>query len=362
VARFFDTRAAYNMFVNATDEKTVVADRVARIGETLVIGQPGLRIFDAGMGDGALLANVMRHLHRRFEYVPWLVVAKEISIEDVRQGLARLPDRFLEHPELVVVVTNLRFVDAPWLRLGAEGRWRQVALAGDTSAEFTEQIEDLFGGLAEDWQVRTSASSGNPVYVNPAAVVLYRADHEFLLQPLLPRPGAPLEFDLAIASQAYRAATPLARKVGLVLAPIARSLAPGGKLIVVQAAGDDPGLEIVRSVWPDEEPFPHRRWDVLAQARRQLADVEDLEFADLADSEAMFRFSLHTMPSAEAEGIGTSSVLAAWNAATYVAQIDEERLAQAMESTRYLEGTRQVMEKYEAIYWNDELFTIERGR
>ena len=66
------------------------------------------------------------------------------------------------------------------------------------------------------------------------------------------------------------------------------------------------------------------------------------------------------MPSAEAESIGTSSVLAAWNAATYVAQIDEVRLAQAMAAGTYLDATREIMEKYDEIYWNDESFVIER--
>jgi hypothetical protein len=312
------------------------------------------------MGDGALLSNVMRRLHRRFLYIPWLVVAKEISIEDVRQGLARLPDRFLEHPELVVTVTNLRFSAATNLEIGDTGRWRQVALRGDTSAEFAEQIEDLFPQLADDWQVRTSPRSGNPVYVNPSAVVLFRRDHEFLLEPLLPQPGGQIHFDLMIASQAYRAATPLERKVALVIAPLARALAPGGRLVGVQAAGGDPGLEIIRSVWPDEHPFPHRRWDVLAEARRQLGDDPRLQFPELPDEQSVFRFTLHTMPSAEAENIGTSSVLAAWNAATYVAQIDEKRLAQAMVSGHYLDPTRRIMEKYDEVYWHDESFLVER--
>jgi hypothetical protein len=333
---------------------------VAALGEGLVVGQPGLRIFDAGMGDGALLTNVMRRLHRRFTYVPWLVVAKEISIEDVRQGLARLPDRFLEHPELVVVVTNLRFGDATHLRVGTTGRWRQVSLRGDTSAEFADQIAGLYPMLADDWQVRLSAQTGNPVYINPAALILYRSDHEFLVQPLLPRPGKALEFDLAIASQSYRAATPLERKVSMVVAPIARALAPGGRFIGVQAAGDDPGLEIIRTVWPGEEPFPHRGRDVLAEARRQLG-TDGFAFPQMTDEASVFRFSLHTMPSTEAGGIGTSSVLAAWNAATYVAQIDEERLAEAIASGSYLDGTRSIMERYDAIYWNDESFVIERS-
>jgi hypothetical protein len=360
VTRFFDTRAAYNMFVNATDEKTVVADRVAAVGESLQVDQPGLRVFDAGMGDGALLANVMRRLHRRFTYIPWLVVAKEISIEDVRQGLARLPDRFVEHPELIVVVTNVRFSAATKLHVGEAGRWRQVALAGDTSAEFAEQIEHLYPQLADDWQVRTNRETGNPIPVHPAAVVLFRQDHEFMLEPLMPKQGVQIQFDLAIASQAYRAATELERKVDLVIAPLARSLASGGRLIGVHAAGGDPGLEIIRSVWPDEQPFPHRRWDVLAEARRQLGGDSRYRFPEQTDEEAVFRFTLHTMPSTEQENIGTSSVLAAWNAATYVAQIDEKRLAEAMATGVYLDGTRRTMEKYDEIYWNDESYVIEK--
>jgi hypothetical protein len=98
----------------------------------------------------------------------------------------------------------------------------------------------------------------------------------------------------------------------------------------------------------------------VAEAGRQLADESDLTFPVLSDEESIFRFSLHTMPSEEAAHIGTSSVVAAWNAATYVAQIDEARLAKAMNTGLYLDATRAVMEKYGQVWWNDELFQIRR--
>ena len=359
-ARFFDTRAAYTMFVNATDEKSVVADRIgAEIGQ-LEVSPPGLRVFDAGMGDGALLTHLMRRMHEKLPFIPWLVVAKEISIEDVRQALARLPDRFLEHPEMVFVVTNLHFRDAP--SLSAPGTvWREIALEGDTTRDFTDQIESLYPQLAVDWRVKTSNVTGNPLYEQPAVLVLYRRDRQFLLQSLIPLPGQPgPRYDLMIASQAYRARTPVERKVRTVLVPLARHLAPGGRLVGVQARGDDPGLEIIRGVWPDEDPFQHPRQVILAEARRQLGDDPELEFPELIDKESVFRFSLHTMPSVEAEHIGTSSVVAAWNAATYVAQIDEPRLSEAMRTGAYLEATRRVMEKHGEIWWNDETFLITR--
>ena len=60
----------------------------------------------------------------------------------------------------------------------------------------------------------------------------------------------------------------------------------------------------------------------------------DLSFPDLSDEEAVFQFRLHTMPSEEAEHIGTSSIVAAWNAATYVAQIDETALGRGHQHRR----------------------------
>jgi hypothetical protein len=38
------------------------------------------------MGDATVLARLMRSTHRHFPTVPLLVVAKEISLEDVRLG------------------------------------------------------------------------------------------------------------------------------------------------------------------------------------------------------------------------------------------------------------------------------------
>jgi hypothetical protein len=361
-ARFFDTRAAYSMFVTATDEKSVVADQIGLELAKVTVRYPGMRVFDAGMGDGSLLTQLMRHMHKAYPFIPWLVVAKEISIEDVRQALARLPDRFLEHPEMVFVVTNHHFRHAPSLPAPAGTVWREVALGGATTNDFTEQIEALFGQLAKDWRVRTSPVTGNPLYVNPAVLVIYRADRKFLLEPLIPEAGddGRGEYDLMIASQAYRARTPIDVKVRNVLVPLARALAPGGRLVGVHARGDDPGLEIVRAVWPGEDPFRHGRRAILDEAARQLSGERDLSFSELSDEEAVFQFRLHTMPSEEAEHIGTSSIVAAWNAATYVAQIDEGRLAEATSTGVYLAATRRVMEAHGGVWWNNERYVISR--
>jgi len=364
-ARFFDSRSAYMIFSTATNEKAVVATRIGDYLDLIRPGERALRIFDAGIGDGSVLTHLMRRMHKVFTHIPWLVVSKEISIEDVRLALDKLPDRFYEHPEMVFVVTNMSFREAPSLqptiRSGQpELLWREVALNGSTTDDFARQIRDLYPDLSEGWAVQTSSKTGNPLYVRPSVLVIYRGDRRFLLDPLIPRPeGTEGLYDLVIASQPYRARTSVEHKAKTVLVPLARALAPGGRLVVVHSHGQDPGLEIIQGVWPEEDPFQTSRGELQAEARIQLDDSA-LVFDEFDDAEAIFRYELHAMPSEVKEHIGTSLVMAAWNAAAYVAQIDEDRLSQAMTSGVYVDATRQVLRRYGGVWFNDELYMISR--
>ena len=56
-------------------------------------------------------------------------------------------------------------------------------------------------------------------------------------------------------------------------------------------------------------------------------DARHYNFNAYADKRAVFRYDMHTLPTEIAASIGTSTLFAAWNAAVYVAQIDDERLA-----------------------------------
>jgi len=320
------------------------------------------------MGDASVLSQLMRRMHRAFPHIPWLVVGKEISIEDVRLALGRLPDRFYEHPEMVVVVTNMDYREAPGLapltgRSASDLVWREVALEGSTTDDFGRQINGLYADLAHDWEVTASPRTGNPLYARPSAVVLYRKDRQFLLNPLMPRPGATEgRYDLIVAAQPYRARTTVGRKVEIVLVPLARALAPGGRMVVVHSHGNDPGLEIIQGIWPDEDPFQVGRAELLAEAKRQLDDPADadLVYPIASDQEAIFRYDLHAMPSKVSEHIRTGLTLAAWNAAAYVAQIEEARLAAALASGTYVEPTQRVLQSSSGVWFNDEAYVIAR--
>ena len=110
--RFFDNRQKYLLFVTTTNEKNVIADNIHPYIKKIKPKQPALKIFDAGMGDGSLLMNVMRQCHSKNPTIPLLVSTKEISIEDVRLGLEKLPDRFVEHKNTVFVISNLHYAEA----------------------------------------------------------------------------------------------------------------------------------------------------------------------------------------------------------------------------------------------------------
>jgi hypothetical protein len=71
---------------------------------------------------------------------------------------------------------------------------------------------------------------------------------------------------------------------------------------------------------------------------------------------------MHTLPSEISSSIGTSTLMAAWNAAIYVAQIEDQRLAPAMAGGTYLEATRDVLHKYGKLWFQNESYVISRPR
>ncbi len=367
--RFFDNRQKYLLFVNTCSEKWVVAHRVSLELANIHPRPPAVRVFDAGVGDGSVLSRVMRAMHDRFPTMPFYIVGKEISLEDIRLTLQKVADRFVEHPATVLVLTNLAYADAPWLAVKSVSAasslvWHEVPLAGDTAHRFESQIIDLEPFLAENWKAGVSPKTGNPIYERPVVLVIYREDHKFLLDPILPRPGGTMAaYDLVIASQPYRARSSLEFKTRRVIAPLARALGPGGRLIAIQSHGHDPGQEIVQKIWPGDNPFIHDRHQIMKAVKQELGPSgRELNFNVYADNRSLFRYDMHTLPSEVSESIGTSTLFAAWNAAIYVAQVEDDRLESVVRAQGYLDATREVLRRHGGLWFFDESYVISRRR
>jgi hypothetical protein len=301
--------------------------------------------------------------------MPFYISGKEISLEDIRLTLEKMPDRLYEHPSTVLVLTNMYYSEAPWLTVKSPAAansliWHEVALTGSSSHDFEEQITAMQDFLAENWKAGVSTKTGNPVYERPVVLVIYRQDHKFLLDPIIPKRGqAHANFDLIIASQPYRARASAEFKASKVIAPLARALGPGGRLIAIHSAGGDPGMEIIQKVWPGDNPFQTDRHAILREVKRALGSAaRDLNFNTYADNRSIFRYDMHTLPSEVTGSIGTSTTLAAWNAAIYVAQVEDERLNEVVKDSHYLEATREVLRKHNGLWFNDESYVISRRR
>ena len=200
--------------------------------------------------------------------------------------------------------------------------------------------------------------------MRPSVLVVYREDHKFLLDRVIPKPGQTFEsYDLILASQPWRARMSAKFKAQKVLAPLSRSLAPNGRLLVIQSYGRDPALEIIQTLWPDEDPFQVDRRQLIAALKAELGrEAGDFNLAVPADEKSIFRYEMHTLPNEIGDRIGTSTLFAAWNAAIYVNQIEDERLDEVVTHGEYLEVTQSVLQKHGGLWFNDETFVVTRRK
>ena len=266
-----------------------------------------------------------------------------------------------------MVFSNIRYGSAPWHPAGdplepSSVKWREFALEGTSSDGFDAQINEALPYVNECWETTDSGTTGSPRPVHPAALVLYRADQAFALHRVIPRlERAVSGYDLIVASNPYRSRLSAEEKVQRLLAPLATSLAAGGRMVVIQAAGGDPGMEIIHQIWPDEEPFATPRKLLLDTLRQTLGNTEpEMLYPDASVARSRFSYQLQLNPDETESSIGTSTLLAGWNAAAYVAQIEDQRLTDAMSHAKYLEATRKVLLRHHGLWFNNECFVVAK--
>ena len=362
--RFFDNRQKYLLFVTTTNEKNKIADALRPIVQNLKPKNPALKIFDAGMGDGSLLMNVMRQCHQKMPNIPLLVSTKEISMEDVRLGLEKLPDRFVEHKNTVFVISNLHYAEAANLKSKNEVKqkkinWNIIKLKGDTSLEFAQQLRKQNEFLEKKWNIEINKKSGNHTYKEPSVMVIYREDQEFNVNELIPtKKKSDNKFDLIIASQPYRSRISAEKKSKYVIEPMIRALKSKGKLLTIHASGKDPANEIIRKIWPKEDPFPSLGNSIISYLKKNLDKdlLSSLSFGE----KRIIKCKLRALPTEISGGIATSLVFSAWNASIYVNQMDDDKVMKVEKTKNYEKVVQNIVAKNKGLYFNNEIFVIEK--
>ena len=360
--RFFDNRQKYLLFVTTTNEKNKVAENIHPYIKKIKPSTPGVKIFDAGMGDGSLLMNIMRQCHQEMPHIPHLISTKEISMEDVRLGLEKLPDRFVEHKNSVFVISNLHYAEAASLKSKnfikqKQMNWKIVKLKGNTSIDFAKQLTNINKFLEKKWQIERSSKTGNPTYKEPSVIVIYREDQEFVLHNIIPtKSKSDNKFDLIIASQPYRSRISVEKKVKYVIEPMIKALAPKGKLLTIHACGNDSTNQIIKKIWPKENPFPSLASDIIKYIKKHL-NKEIFKTLNTKDKK-IIRCNLRALPNEISGGIATSIVFSAWNASIYVNQINDDLVLKAEKSKKYENIVSSIVTRNKGLYFNNELFVI----
>ena len=364
---FHEQRQRFHVFANTTNESWVLADRIAEDLTELTPGPDGIRIFYAPMDNGITLTRTLRAVHATFPDTPVLVVLKGRGLEDLRNTMGRLVDRITEHPLSVFVLTNLYMREALDLEKKSGDsphpvNWRDVALTGSRSYDYQRQMAPLYDALSSEWQIH-QGEHAQPVYAKPSVVTVYREDQRKALANLIQQQGnTGLEYDYCLLNHPYLQSHTMRFRIDHMLRPVTAALAPGGKMTVVQAHGNDPAHEIVKRVWPGV-PMPFiSRHDIIRELRRSMGQIQsEFNFSGLTDATSLFRFDMHTLPIFEGSEIGALSLTSAWNNAVYFAEVKEE-LAQAAirEGSRYLDITRDVLRKHGGLWFVNETFSATR--
>ena len=365
-SRFFDDRLTYLSFVTTSNEKNVVAKEISSVIKSISKEKAALRIFDAGIGDGSLLMNVIKNCHKEFPYIPFFVMAKEISIEDVRLALEKLSDRFIEHPNMVFTITNLYFSEAASLKSNnakkqKKMKWNTLALEGNSSYEFNQQLTDVDELLKDSWTIEEDPVTHRASYKNPSVLTIYRKDHENLVERYIPAKGDDKKlFDLVLASQPYRSRTSEKKKADFVIKPMIDILNKSGKLVVVHSCGNDSVSKVIKQLWPKETPFPTPARSIIKYLKKSLSTrkLDDLVF----HKPVKFEYNLKSIPD-DNNSIATSIFSAAWNNIVYVGQMTEDQINEAQSDGKHIEVVENLLEENNNIVkFNNEMFVIEKNR
>ena len=137
-----------------------------------------------------------------------------------------------------------------------------------------------------------------------------------------------------------------------------KALSNNGKLIIVHAAGNDPGSELIKTIWPLENPFPSLGKKIYTDLRLSLKsnELKNLKFNKIKN----IRYYLRALPEEISNGISTSIVFSAWNASTYVTQMNDDEVLKIEKAFIHIKPTQKIIKKYGGMWFNDELIVIEK--
>ena len=363
--RFFDDRLKYLSFIQNTSEKRAISEQLAPHIASMEQNRTFLRVLDAGTGDGTVKSNVIKTFHKYHPYTSLLITGKEISYEDLKNTLEKMPDRFVEHPNLLMTMTNVKFSELGLIESSNKIKDKKtkefnLVLKSNNSFDFNSQITgNLLGNfIKKNWGIEID-KNGRTSYSNPCIIRVYREDNEKHLNKFLKNDYKNNNYDLIVASQAYRAAAPVKIKVNNVIGPLMRLLNKSGKLLVTHTSGGDSIQKVLKLAFKDKEAFPNTAKDII----EHLKDNPFGENNIYSFSKPMnYFFKFKRAPDQTVSELFGHNTDAKWANIVYVGQIAEKDIQNLENNSRLRNKVRKTIDGLAQIQFKNEIFSITKVR
>ena len=100
-------------------------------------------------------------------------------------------------------------------------------------------------------------------------------------------------------------------------------------------------MEIIKGIWPSENPFPSLGKDIILYLKENL-DKNLLNKINFNKPE-IFKYYLRTLPNEIQNGIATSIIFSSWNAATYVNQISDDKVLIIEQNSQHVKHIQEIV-------------------
>lgn len=368
--QFWDTRDRYRAFCALTTEKRNTGNAIVdqlfsstyQLKSICSSATPTpIFIYDAGMGDGKILNKVLKGMHALYPNNPFVVVAKEVSTEDISAALEILGERFIEHPETLLCLTRKPFANINHSVLNINESltsnrcnvWKNIILPGTNVLHVDRHLEFLSAFISE-----SGIWSGNSKQNNE--ITICRNDKFLMFKEIIKNSiqngrESGCYYDAIIASQPFRNRASATFKCEKILIPLAQALKPGGSLIVVHSTGDCPAMKIFPSLAKEAFPVSTQK---LIDTFTRMEDRAEEDYSFSRPVSVNYEMNIHSISHQDDKCyISTSFANSVWKTIAYVAQLGEQESSQKWNEEANI---YQTITAISDIWFSNDLFTITR--
>ena len=274
-----------------------------------------------------------------------------------------MPDRFVEHPNLLLTMTNVKFSELGLIE--SENRINNkkirkfdLILKSDNSFDFNSQITSnkLGNFIKKYWGIEID-DKGRTSYSNPCLVRIYREDNLRQLKQFLNKNYKNNNYDLIIASQAYRAASSVKVKINNVIGPLMSLLNISGKLIVTHSIGGKSVQKVLKSAFKKKEAFPNTAKDIIDYLKNNYSQINGIYNYSNPN---IYNFKFKKAPDKTVTELFGHDIDAKWANILYVGQIPEKDIQLFEKNSRAYNKVKKIIKTSKNIEFENEIFTITK--